>query len=105
MTDVTTDPKDPRLTRGVDTKPSPQAEVYLISPQLPEEYRSKAYIRPLRTSYTHTLCGQGTVMGREIAETYARDPKFYGATYCVHCKMHLPVSEFVWNPDGETVGS
>lgn len=51
-------------------------------------------------------CGTTTRMVQEIAETYARNPKFYGATYCISCKKHLPVSEFVWldNPDQE-VGS
>lgn len=54
-------------------------------------------------------CGATTTMGRELAETYARSPKFYGATYCVHCKKHLPVNEFVWQEtygmDGPRVGS
>src|SRR4051812_5466539 len=27
-------------------------------------------------------CGVATRMGISIAETYARDPKFYGGTYC-----------------------
>jgi hypothetical protein len=50
-------------------------------------------------------CNQVTTMGMALSETYARDPKFYGATYCVHCKMHRPVAEFVWTADGELVGS
>lgn len=44
-------------------------------------------------------CGHVTTMGLPIAETYARDPKFYGATYCAHCNLHLPVGErgeFIW---------
>ena len=49
-------------------------------------------------------CGVSTSMGRTIAETYAREPKFYGSTYCVGCKEHLPVDEFQWD-DGSTVGS
>jgi hypothetical protein len=44
-------------------------------------------------------------MGLVLCETYARDPKFYGATYCVGCQMHRPVAEFVWDEDGEVVGS
>src|SRR5690349_7345207 len=31
-------------------------------------------------------CGTPTTMGRALSETYARDPKFYGSTYCVHCQ-------------------
>ena len=50
-------------------------------------------------------CGTVTTMGRELSETYARDPKFYGATYCCGCMKHLPVGEFVWDADGEEVGS
>lgn len=50
-------------------------------------------------------CGTETIMGRELSETYARNPHFYGATYCVGCQMHLPVAEFVWSADGQVVGS
>ena len=49
-------------------------------------------------------CGTITTMGIALAETYARDPHFYGATYCCHCRKHLPVAEFIWL-DGQTVGS
>lgn len=52
-------------------------------------------------------CGVTTTMGLALAETYARDPRFYGATYCVGCRMHLPVGEhgvFVWT-DGSRVGT
>lgn len=50
-------------------------------------------------------CGTETKMGAALAETYARDPKFYGATFCVHCNKHLPVEEFIWKGTNETVGS
>ena len=53
-------------------------------------------------------CGTVTTMGTALAETYARDPKFYGATFCCGCNKHLPVGpngEFVWEPDGTAVGS
>lgn len=50
-------------------------------------------------------CGTVTTMGRALSETYARDPKFYGATFCCGCNKHLPVAEFVWTADGETVGT
>jgi hypothetical protein len=45
-------------------------------------------------------CGARTTMSWDIAETYARNPGFYGATYCVRCGRHLPVGkdgEFVWD--------
>lgn len=50
-------------------------------------------------------CGTTTTMSQSIAETYARDPKFYGSTYCVHCRKHLQVNEFVWDGTNERVGS
>jgi hypothetical protein len=50
-------------------------------------------------------CGAVTIMGQALSETYARDPKFYGATFCCGCNKHLPVGEFIWDADGEVVGS
>lgn len=50
-------------------------------------------------------CGVVTTMGIALAETYAREPKFYGNTYCVGCQMHRPVAEFVWDKTNEVVGS
>lgn len=44
-------------------------------------------------------CGTITTMGRQIAETYAAQPDYYGSTFCVKCGTHLPVGEFgefVW---------
>jgi hypothetical protein len=59
--------------------------------------------------WTHAQLNSGcravTTMGRAIAETYARNPKFYGATYCVGCCKHFPVEEFVWDGTDQTVGS
>jgi hypothetical protein len=149
---LTTDPNDPRLTRGIDTVPTKQAEVYLV---LSDEERAKGFVRPLRDRYVHAGltppanlrdltpeererhagygyvkfeeygperspvvgnfwtqarldaikgCGAETTMARPIAETYARDPKFYGGTYCVGCSKHLPLAEFRWL-DGSVVGS
>lgn len=103
-TSLTTDRSDPRLTRGSDTDPVPQAEAYLV---LSEEERQKGFVRPFRDTYVHLVCGTETSMGREIAETYAREPGFYGGTYCVHCQKHRPVGaggEFVWG-DGSKVGT
>lgn len=94
---LTDDPRDPRLTRGpADEEPVPQAPVYLV---LSEEERAKGFVRPARLSYRHEVCGAVTTMAPAIAETYARQPHFYGATYCVRCQMHRPVGvegEFVW---------
>lgn len=50
-------------------------------------------------------CGSKTTMGLALAETYARDPKFYGSTYCCVCQKHRPVDEFRWDGTNEAVGS
>lgn len=50
-------------------------------------------------------CGTVTTMGQALSETYARNPKFYGSTYCTGCEKHLPVEEFVWYGTNEKVGS
>lgn len=69
---------------------------------LSEEERAKGFVRPVRTSYKHTTCGAVTTMGRALAETYARDPWFYGGTFCCTCSMHRPLTEFRWL-DGESM--
>lgn len=152
MTPVTDDPQDPRLSRGVDSTPVPQAEAYLV---LSAEERAKGFVRPLRRSYQHVgitptyplreltaeereryssfgyvrvedypaeraplsgrfwtqaqldhrACQGTTTMGLALCETYARNPAFYGATYCSVCGMHRPVAEFIWTEDGARVGS
>lgn len=96
---LTTDPKDPGLGKA---SPDGQNQAYLI---LSKEERAKGFVRPVRRTYQHKACGTVTTMALGIAETYARDPKFYGATFCCHCGTHLPVSEFVWDGTDEEVGS
>lgn len=100
---LTTDPDDPRIKRYTGPEqPGPQNDVYLV---LSEEERQKGFVRPVRNSYRHDKCGTMTTMGQALSETYARDPKFYGATYCVCCRAHFPVSEFTWAGTNERVGS
>jgi len=72
---------------------------------LSKEDRAKGFVRPVRQTYTHIKCGTYTVMGLAIAETYAREPSFYSGTFCVHCRKHFPVSEFVWKDTEEQLGS
>jgi len=79
-----------------------QQKDYLVL--CPEE-RARGFIRPVRQSYRHTKCGAVTTMQLALAETYARDPKFYSGTYCVGCGAHFPVAEFTWEPDGSVLGS
>lgn len=99
---TTTDPTDPRLGHGADRQPVPQNEVYLV---LSDSERKRGFVRPVRQKYVHTECGGLTKMSLDIAETYARDPRFYGSTYCVHCGLHRPVAEFTWDGTDELVGS
>jgi hypothetical protein len=102
---TTSDPSDPRLERGPDAEPREQADAYLV---LSDEERAAGFVRRVRTAYQHEKCGTVTRMAQSIAETYARDPRFYGSTYCCACRMHLPVGpdgEFVWPDDGTKVGT
>lgn len=105
---TTTDPNDPCL---VVIEESGMQKCYLV---LSEEERGKGFVRPVRRSYVHVKCGTVTTMGREIAETYARNPKFYGGTYCAGCKTHFPLrvynadgseAQFRWDDDRTPVGS
>lgn len=100
---LTDDPSDPRLGHGVDDEPIPQHDVYLV---LSEEERAKGFVRPVVQTYIHARalggCGTMTHMGLTLSETYAREPHFYGATYCVGCGMHKRVGlngEFYWCHD------
>lgn len=105
---LTDDPHDPRLTHGADPVDGPsrsQADVYLV---LSDAERALGFVRPVRRSYVHETCGGLTTMGLALAETYARDPKFYGATYCASCGKHRPVGadgEFTWDSTTEKVGT
>lgn len=97
---LTTDRNNENLGYGVDDKPVLQNLVYLV---LSSEELSKGYVKPYRDSYKHLNCGTTTRMNSTISATYARDPWFYGATYCCGCNMHRPLSEFTWLPDGESM--
>lgn len=96
---ITTNPQEPALHV---TKPDGQNEAYLV---LPEEDRRKGFVRAYRDTYTHDTCGRPTTMNRAIAETYARNPKYYGSTFCCHCRQHFPVEEFRWTGEDMIVGT
>ncbi|MDE2105967.1 MAG: hypothetical protein KGL39_52580 [Patescibacteria group bacterium] len=107
-------------------KENGQQKCYLV---LTAEERAKGFVRPLRRSYTHLQCGGSTRMGSALCETYARDPSFYGGTFCARCGKHFQLKTyavwqgvttkikqmpdrtegygyaFVWDEDGEGVGS
>jgi len=97
-----------------DGRPGEDANITVRSDGQQKDYlvlctseRAKGFIRPVRGSYRHLKCGSITTMGQSIAETYARDPGFYSATFCCACGAHFPVGtdgEFVWD-DGTKVGT
>lgn len=109
---ATTDGQPPRPGYENAGAPAPinpstgQHEAYWV---LSAEERAKGFVRPVRTTYVHLKCGCQTRMGLAIAETYARDPKYYGCTFCVRCQGHFPVGEegeFTWNDgSGQKVGT
>jgi len=109
---ITDDPNHPGLGHGTTDTPGPQNATYLV---LAAELRAGGFVRPVITAYIHALdlggCGAVTHMGLAIAETYAKRPRFYGATYCAGCGKHRPVGErgefewismepATWTPDG-----
>jgi hypothetical protein len=118
----TTDGRPPEEARASQTNETGQHPSYIV---LCAEERAKGFVRPYRDAYKHVGpltqlvndagedthlvrsggCGRVTTMGRALSETYARDPSFYGATFCVTCNQHFPVAEFVWTADGAQVGS
>lgn len=87
--------------REIDPKTGMQKGYVILS----DEERGKGFVRPYRDTYTHLICGTNTTMGRSIAETYARDPFFYSGTFCVGCRAHFPLDQFVWDGTDEQVGS
>lgn len=102
---LTTDKNDPELGHGADDKPRPQNAKYLV---LSDDEIAKGFVRSVRTAYRHLTCGTITTIDQKIAETYAANPGFYGATYCCGCGKHLPVGadgEFVWDGTDEKVGT
>lgn len=101
---LTTNRNDPNLQK---IRTDGQQETYLV---LSEEELAKGFVRPVRTSYKHLVCGAVTTMGLTLSQTYARDPKFYSGTFCCNCQKHFNLVDkdglpaFVWQPDGDPVG-
>lgn len=90
--------------REIDPETGQQRGYVVLS----EAEREKGFVRPYRDSYVHSKCGGTTTMARSIAETYARNPYFYGGTFCANCMAHFPIGltgEFVWAGTQEKVGT
>lgn len=87
-----------------ELRPDGMQKGYIV---LSEAERARGFVRPVRRTYVHEKCGVATTMRQALAETYARDPKFYSGTFCAGCREHFPVGadgEFVWD-DGSKVGT
>lgn len=93
-----------------ELKSNGQQRDYVV---LTPEERAKGFVKPVRRSYVHAFpseidrqvgCGGETRMGQAIAETCARNPRFYSGTFCVHCKQHFPLNQFIWDGGGELHG-
>jgi hypothetical protein len=90
--------------REIDARSGMQKAYVVLS----DEERAKGFIEPVRRSYVHSVCGVETTMGLAIAETYARDPFFYGGTFCCGCGSHFPVGDdgdFTWSGTDQKVGT
>lgn len=90
--------------REIDPRTGMQKGYVVLS----EAERAKGFVRPVRRSYRHEKCGGVTTMHQSLAETYARQPNFYGGTFCAICRTHFPVGpkgEFVWDGTNEKVGT
>lgn len=78
---------------------------YVAYEDYPEPRDSASIGRFWTKEALNSGCGSETKMGFALAETYARDPSFYGATFCCCCGKHFPVEEFIWRGTQERVGS
>lgn len=97
---------DPDAPEHRELKPNGQQQDYII---LSAAERARGYVKPVRRSYIHLKCGTLTTMSRPLAETYARDPKFYSGTFCCGCGKHFtfgqPDGNFVWDGTEERLGT
>src|SRR4051812_48189819 len=100
----------PEDSSHTQLKENGQQRDYVV---LSAEERAKGFVKPVRRSYVHAYpsetdrqigCGGETTMGSALAETYARDPHFYSGTFCVRCKAHFPLNQFIWDGGGELHG-
>lgn len=89
------------LTPEEQVQHGPQYVKYEVHPASESPLVGRAWTQAQLTSG----CGTVTTMGLAIAETYARDPTFYGGTFCCGCRKHFPLEEFVWEGTDQVVGS
>ncbi len=101
------------MSEQTSASPSEQTSAPPIDPQtgkhrdVNDRQRVKGFVRPVRRTYVHTVCGkETTIVDEKIAAMFAKKPKYYKRTFCRHCRLHLAVDQFVWQGDDqEQVGS
>ena len=104
----TTDGQPARPGHEMASAPAPidpatgQHEAYWV---LSEAERAKGFVAPVRDRYVHDACGGETTMGVALSETYAREPGYYGSTFCATCRDHFPVGQFKWSHTSIIVGA
>ncbi len=108
-------------------RPGPKYPLVDLTPEQLERYREVGYVKfepnpdypessaVLGRYWTQKMldsidkgCGVVTSMPRQIAETYAAEPGYYGSTFCCGCGTYLPVGkdgEFVWDGTNDRVGT
>lgn len=99
-------PKYPLRDLGPDEQERAEKFGYVKFEPYPES-ESSVIGRYWTQAQLESGCGGATTMGLALAETYARDPKFYSGTFCATCGKHFPVGEggeFEWE-DGSKVGT
>lgn len=88
-----------------ELRPNGMQKGYVV---LSDAERARGFVQPVRRTYVHQKCGVATTMNQALAETYARDPKFYSGTFCVGCRKHFTFGaedgDFLWD-DGSKVGT
>lgn len=80
---------------NTEVRPDGQQKGHVV---LCEADRAEGRVRPVREKYKHLKCGGVTTMPLACAETYAKNPSFYGSTFCSTCGGYFPVGaegEFV----------
>lgn len=78
---------------------------YVKFEQYPDEDETHVLGRYWTAAQLSSGCGAVTSMNPILAETYACNPQFYGATFCSRCRTHFPVEQFTWDGTDERVGS
>lgn len=87
------------LTPDEETRHGGGDAPYVAFEPYPPGHRGSSLGRFWTQAQLDSGCQAITTMGRSIAETYARDPAFYGGTFCSTCAAHFPVGEngeFTW---------